>query len=159
MAETRQILGDLIERVEYPVTKEELINGLLTANAPTYEVALADRLPRTEYRRKLEVEQDLEEISRIRESDIAAAETFDDYLDQVLKHVGDVKHTTKASYNAVVDGVLKIAGALGKLDQAEAKRLRMRLEGAFADLRQPMSKVMDDSAPLDPNEDLPRFRK
>ncbi len=158
MADNVAGLDDLINRVEYPVTKEELVNALLAENAGSHEVALADRLPRLRYKSKREVEEDLEEISRVHEAEIAAAETFQDYLEQVIRHVGDVTHTTKASYNSVVDRVVKIAQSQGKLDETQAREMRLKLEAAFADVRGPMTLVEDPSAPLDPTEDLPRIR-
>jgi flagellar motility protein MotE (MotC chaperone) len=158
MADNMAGLDDLINRVEYPVTKEELVNALLAENAGSHEVALADRLPRSRYKSKREVEEDLEEISRVHEAEIAPAETFQDYLEQVIRHVGDVTHTTKASYNSVVDRVVKIAQSQGKLDETQAREMRLKLEAAFADVRGPMTLVEDPSAPLDPTEDLPRTR-
>jgi Protein of unknown function (DUF2795) len=159
MGEGEFSLRELINRVEYPVTKEELVNELLVENAPTPELALADRLPRVRYRNKREVEADLEEISHVHEAEIAGAQTFEDYLEQVLRHVGDVTHTTKASYNQVVDRVVKIALSLGKLDAAQAHDMRRSLEAAFADIRETMTEVEDNSAPVDPGQDLPHIRK
>jgi hypothetical protein len=158
MADGELTLADLIDRVQYPVTKEELINALLTESAPTHEVALADRLPQARYQSKREIEDDLEEISRVHEAEIAAAETFEDYLQQVVRHVGDVTHTTKSDYNRVVERIVNIALSLGKLSAGEAHDMRVRLEAAFADVREPMTAVEDPSAPVDPTQDLPRLR-
>jgi predicted TIM-barrel enzyme len=74
----------------------------------------------------------------------------------VVRHVGDVRHATKASFNRVVTHVIASAEHQGLLDDAAARRMDQRLEAAFADLRGTMSAVYDETAPVEPNDDLPR---
>jgi hypothetical protein len=90
--------------------------------------------------------------------EVAPARTYDDFLAVVLRHVGDVRHTTKDAYNRVVAHVMHIAERQGTLDRAGAQRMQQRLDAAFADLRGTMSEVYDNRAPIDPLDDLPKMR-
>jgi hypothetical protein len=88
--------------------------------------------------------------------EVRAAHTYDDFLAIVLRHVGDVRHTTKEAYNRVVEHVIHIAQQQGTLDSADARAMQLRLDAAFADLRGTMTEVYDYRAPIDPHGDLPR---
>ena len=147
-----------VERIEYPVSKEEIINGLLADNAPAYEVALVDRLPHKAYESSRAVLGDLAEVTRIHGDEIQAAQSYEDYLQLVIRHVGDVAHATKEVFNATAARIVRMAERMGKLTDSQAREIELRLDAAFANLRGSMSTVTDDSAPTDPREDLPRLR-
>lgn len=144
-----------MSRIAFPATKEELINGLLVNNAPGRMVALVERLPRARYDSRRSLRRDLEEVTRVHAQEVAHARSYDDFQAVVLRHVGDVRHATKAAYNQVVEHVIHIAKQQGTLDEAEARAFEQRLDAEFADLRGTMSEVEDDQAPIDPHKDLP----
>jgi hypothetical protein len=158
MAETQHEVEEYVAHLEFPVTKEELINGLLATGAPGRMVALVERLPEDRYDSRLDLRNDLEEVSRVHAREVAPARTYDEFLRLVIRHVGDVQHTTKDAYNRVVEHVIHVAEQQGTLDSATAQQMRQRLEAAFADLRGTMSEVFDDRAPVDPRDDLPKVR-
>lgn len=158
MAETQHEVEAYVEHIVFPTTKEELINGLLTGGAPGRMVALVERLPQQYYDSRRHLRQDLEEVSRVHAREVAPARTYDDFLAVVLRHVGDVRHTTKEAFNRVVAHVIHIAEQQGTLDSAGARAMQQRLEAAFADLRGTMSEVYDYRAPIDPRDDLPEVR-
>jgi AcrR family transcriptional regulator len=156
MSETQHEIERYIEHIAFPVTKEELINGLLVRRAPQRMIAIVERLPRDRYDDRQALRRDLEEIAHVHAREVAAARTYDDFLALVLRHVGDVHHTTKDAYNRVVEHVIHIAQQQGTLNSTAARAMQQRLEAAFADLRGTMSEVYDDGAPIDPHRDLPR---
>jgi Protein of unknown function (DUF2795) len=156
MADAEHEVEAYVSHIAFPATKEELINGLLVKNAPGRMVALVERLPQARYESRRHLREDLEEISRVHASEVAPARTYDDFLAVVLRHVGDVGHTTKEAYNRVVEHVIRIAQRQGTLDSDAASAMQQRLEAAFADLRGTMSEVYDYQAPIDPRGDLPR---
>jgi hypothetical protein len=158
MAEAQHEVEEYVAHLEFPVTKEELINGLLATSAPGRMVALVERLPAHDYHSRQELRRDLEEVSRVHAREVALAHTYDDFLAVVIRHVGDMRHTTKDAFNRVVAHVVHIAELQGTLDSAGAQQMQQRLEAAFADLRGTMSEVFDDQAPVDPLEDLPKVR-
>jgi hypothetical protein len=158
MADTQHEVEAYISHVVFPATKEELINGLLTRQAPGRMVALVERLPQNRYESSRELRRDLEEVFHVHESEVAPARTYEDFLAVVLRHVGDVRHTTKDAYNRVVEHVIHIAERQGTLDPLSARSMQQRLEAAFADLRGTMSEVYDYLAPVDPRDDQPRVR-
>ena len=157
MADTQNEVAEYAATVAFPITKEELINGLLAKEAPGRMVALVERLPERRYRSLQRLLDDLAEVSHVHAREVAPARTYDDFLAAVLRHVGDVGHATKESYNRVVAHVIASAEHQGILDEAAARRMQERLEAAFADLRGTMSDVYDEAAPIDPLDDLPRF--
>jgi hypothetical protein len=159
MAEAQHEVEAYVAHVVFPTTKEELINGLLTGGAPARMVALVERLPQDRYDSRQHLWQDLEEVARVHAREVAPARTYDDFLAVVLRHVGDVRHTSKEAYNRVVAHVIHIAERQGTLDRAAARQMQQRLEAAFADLRGTMSEVYDDRAPIDPRADLPEVRE
>lgn len=150
---------EYVSHVVFPATKEELINGLLVANAPGRMVALVERLPRDRYLDLESLRQDLNEVSSVHAREVAQAHTYDDFLAVVLRHVGDVRHTTKEAYNRVVEHVIHIAQRHGTLDAHAAREMQQRLEAEYAELRGTMSEVFDDSAPVNPSADLPKIRQ
>ncbi|HEX6509081.1 MAG TPA: DUF2795 domain-containing protein [Chloroflexota bacterium] len=156
MTETEHEVEEYVSHIVFPATKEELVNGLLVRNAPARMVALVERLPQTRYDSRPHLRQDLDEVSRVHAREVAPARTYDDFLAVVLRHVGDVRHTTKESYNRVVEHVIHIAQQQRTLSNAEARTMQLRLDAAFADLRGSMTEVYDNSAPIDPHRDLPR---
>lgn len=156
MADAQHEVEAYISHVAFPATKEELINGLLVQNAPARMVALVERLPQSRYDSRPQLREDLEEVARVHAREVKAARSYDDFLAVVLRHVGDVRHTTKEAYNRVVEHVIHIAREQGTLDGAEARAMQQRLDAAFADLRGSMSEVYDYRAPIDPHGDLPR---
>lgn len=158
MIDSQSDVSRYIRRIAFPVTKEELINGLLAEDAPGDEVSLVERLPKREYATADEVFDDLREISEVHRDEVAAARTYDDYVELVIRHVGDVAHSTKDSYNRVVARIIRIAQEQGKLSPEESRSFEQRLDGAFSDLRGSMSEVTDDAAPVDPRDDLPHMR-
>jgi hypothetical protein len=156
MADAQHEVEAYVSHIAFPASKEELINGLLVRNAPARMVALVERLPQSRYDSREQLRADLEEVSRVHAREVRVARTYDEFLAVVLRHVGDVRHTTKDAYNRVVEHVIHIAERQGTLDSAEARGMEQRLEAAFADLRGTMSEVYDDRAPIDPHRDLPR---
>ncbi len=158
MAETQHEVEAYVAHMVFPTTKEELINGLLVSEAPGRMVALVERLPRNRYDSRRHLRQDLEEVTQLHGHEVASARTYDDFLAVVLRHVGDIQHTSKDAFNRVVAHIMHSAERQGTLDQAGAQQMGQRLEAAFADLHGTMSEVYDDRAPIDPREDLPRVR-
>jgi hypothetical protein len=158
MTEAQHEVEGYVAHVIFPATKEELINGLLARDAPARMVALVERLPQDRYGSQRELRRDLEEVSNVHAREVASARSYDDFLAVVLRHTGDIRHTTKEAYNRVVAHVTHIAQQQGTLDAAGARAMEQRLDAAFADLRRPMSEVYDDRAPIDPRQDLPRER-
>jgi hypothetical protein len=156
MPEPQHEVEAYVSHIAFPASKEELVNGLLVRNAPARMVALVERLPQTRYDTRRHLRQDLEEVSRVHARDVASARTYDDFLAVVLRHVGDVHHTTKDAYNRVVEHVIHLAQQQGTLDRAASRAMQEQLEAAFADLRGTMSEVYDYQAPIDPHRDLPR---
>ncbi|HEY8287346.1 MAG TPA: hypothetical protein VIJ28_23405 [Chloroflexota bacterium] len=156
MADTQHDIEAFLTLVAFPTTKEELINGLLVRDAPGRMIVLVERLARDSYENSDDLRRDLEEVSRVHADEVAPARTFDDFLALVVRHVGDVQHVTKDAFNRVASHVVQIAEDQGSLDRGGAQQMLLRLDAAFADLRQSMSKVYDDHAPIDPHKDLPR---
>lgn len=156
MTDAQHEVEEYISHVLFPAGKEELINGLLVRDAPARMVALVERLPRSRYEHRRELRADLEEVSRVHANEVAKARTEEDFLAVVLRHVGDVRHTTKEAYNRVVAHVIHIAQQQGTLSGPDARAMEQHLDAAFADLRGSMSEVYDDRAPTDPRRDLPR---
>ena len=156
MTQTQHEVEAYAAHVVFPATKEELINGLLARGAPGRMVALVERLPGDRYASQQHLREDLEEISRLHAREVAPARTYDDFLAVVLRHVGDIRHTTKERFNRVVAHVIHIAEQHDILDRAGAEQMQQRLEAAFADLRGTMSEVYDTRAPINPRDDLPR---
>jgi hypothetical protein len=156
MTDAQHEVEAYVSHIAFPASKEELINGLLVRNAPARMVALVERLPRSRYASRRQLRDDLAEVSRVHALEVRAARTYDEFLALVLRHVGDVRHTTKDAYNRVVEHVIHIAQQQGALDSAAAHAMQQRLEAAFAALRGTMSEVYDDRAPIDPHGDLPR---
>ncbi len=155
MADTQREVEAFLATVRFPTTKEELINGLLSREAPGRTIALVERLPEPRYKVRQRLLDDLAEVSQLHAREVASARTYDDFLAVVLRHVGDVRHATKESFNRVVAHVLASAEHQGLLDGAAARHMEQRLEAAFAGLRGTMSDVYDEAAPVDPNQDLP----
>lgn len=156
MVTAQHEVENYISHLAFPATKEELINGLLVRNAPARMVALVERLPWDRYDDRCQLREDLDEVSRVHAREVSAARTDDEFQAVVLRHVGDVGHTTKEAYNRVVDHVVHIAQQQGTINDTEARAMRERLVAAFADLRGTMTQVYDDRAPIDPSRDLPR---
>jgi hypothetical protein len=119
-------------------------------------VALVERLPQDRYDSRRHLRQDLEEVSHVHAQEVALARTYDDFLAVVLRHVGDIRHTTKDAYNRIVAHVIHLAQEQGTLEGTDSRAMQQRLEAAFSDLRGSMSAVYDELAPVDPHEDLPR---
>ena len=158
MANAQHEVEEYVSHLAFPAAKEELINGLLAGQAPVRMIALVERLPRDRYADLQSLREDLEEVSRVHASEVSPARTYDDFLAVVIRHVGDLQHTTKDAYNRVVAHVIHIAEQQDILDEASAQAMRQRLEAAFADLRSTMSEVYDDRAPIDPRNDMPMMR-
>jgi hypothetical protein len=156
MADAQHEVEEYISHIAFPASKEELINGLLVRNAPARMVALVERLPQGRYDNRSNLRKDLHEVAGVHAREVRTARTYDDFLAVVLRHVGDVRHTTKEAYNRVVEHVIHIAQQQGTLNRAEAHAMQQRLDAAFADLRGSMSEVYDYQAPIDPHGDLPR---
>ena len=156
--ETEHEVEAYVSHIAFPAGKEELINGLLVRNAPGRMVALVERLPKDKYDTLRHLREDLEEVSRVHAREVAAARTYDDFLAVVLRHVGDVRHTTKDAYNRVVAHVIHIAQMQGTLKAPDSRVMEQRLDAAFADLRGTMTDVYDYQAPVDPHQDLPKTR-
>jgi hypothetical protein len=156
MASAQHEVEGYISHIAFPASKEELVNGLLVRDAPARMVALVERLPQDRYDSRHQLRQDLEEVAHVHAREVETARTYEDFLGVVLRHVGDVRHTTKEAYNRVVEHVIHIARQQGTLSSADARVMEQRLDAAFADLRGTMSEVYDDRAPIDPHGDLPR---
>jgi hypothetical protein len=156
MAATQHEVEAYVANVIFPTTKEELINGLLSNDAPGRMVALVERLPNDRYKSLADLLQDLEEVSKVHAREVASARTYEDFLAVVIRHVGDVQHSTKDAFNRVVAHVIQVAERQGTISGAGARELEQRLVAAFADLRGTMSEVYDEQAPIDPRDDLPR---
>jgi hypothetical protein len=145
-----------VSTVIFPTTKEEIINGLLASEAPGRVVALVERLPADHYNSSQRLLSDIDEVSRVHIQEVAQARTYEDFLAIVLRHVGDIRHSSKDAFNRVVAHVIHMAEEQLVLDEGTAQRTQQQLEAAFAGLRGTMSEVFDDNAPVDPKEDLPR---
>ncbi|MGH2386883.1 MAG: DUF2795 domain-containing protein [Chloroflexota bacterium] len=158
MANTQHEVEAYVSHLAFPASKEELINGLLAGDAPVRMVALVERLPRARYANRQRLREDLEEVSRIHAGEVAAAHTYDDYLAVVVRHIGDPQHVTKDAFNRVVALVIHSAQQHGSLDQAGAEAMRQRLEAAFVGLRDTMTEVYDNEAPINPWDDLPNLQ-
>jgi hypothetical protein len=158
VAETLHEVEEYTADMLFPVSKEELVNGLLAGEAPGRMIALVERLPLASYGDREHLRGDLEEVSRVHAREVAAAHSDDEYLAVVLRQVGDVQHVSKEAFNRVVAHVVHLARKQGKLDDDGAHRLQQHLEAAFADLRESMSAVYDNMAPEDPHDDLPERR-
>lgn len=156
MADAQHEVETYVSHVVFPASKEELVNGLLVRDAPARMVALVERLPRDRYDSRRQLRDDLEEVSQVHAREVREARSYDDFQAVVLRHVGDVRHTTKEAYNRVVDHVIHIAQQQGTLSSTEARAMQQQLDAAFADLRGTMSEVYDYQAPIDPHRDLPR---
>lgn len=156
MANAQHEVETYVSHITFPASKEELINGLLVGNAPGRMVALVERLPQARYNNVEQLRTDLEEVSRVHAQEVKGARSYDDFQAVVLRHVGDVRHTTKEAYNRVVEHVIHVAQRQGTLNSTEARAMQLRLDAAFADLRGTMTDVYDDRAPVDPHRDLPR---
>ncbi|MGI8827177.1 MAG: DUF2795 domain-containing protein [Chloroflexota bacterium] len=159
MEEVQHEVEAYLSHVGFPASKEELINGLLARNAPGRMIALVERLPQDHYQGQRDVRHDLEEVSHVHSQEVAPARTYDDFLAVVLRHVGDIHHTSKEAYNRIVEHVIHIAEQQGTLDRSDARAMEQRLDAAFADLRGTMSEVYDYRAPINPRQDLPRERE
>lgn len=157
MADTQREVEAYVANVAFPTTREELINGLLSKEAPGRMVALVERLRDARYRSLQHLLDDLAEVSRVHAREVAAARTYDEFLAVVIRHVGDVGHATKDAYNRVVAHVVAIAEHQGTLEESAARALQQRLEGEFAGLRGTMTEVYDDKAPINPSDDLPKL--
>ncbi|HVA88786.1 MAG TPA: DUF2795 domain-containing protein [Chloroflexota bacterium] len=156
MTDTQHDVEAFLAHVVFPTTKEEIINGLLVGDAPGRMIVLVERLPQDRYESPDGLRRDLEEVSRVHTAEVAPARSFDDFLALVIRHVGDIQHVTKDAFNRVAAHVVQIAEEQGGLDSGGAQSMLRRLEAAFADLRESMSEVYDDRAPIDPHKDLPR---
>jgi len=159
MATTQHEVEAYVSHLAFPASKEELINGLLAGDAPGRMIALVERLPRANYADPQHLREDLEEVSRLHAEEVATARTYEDFLAIVTRHVGDLQHVTKNAFNRVVTYVIHIAQQLGTLDETSAPPMQQRLEAAFAGMRDAMSDVYDDEAPVDPWEDLPDLQR
>lgn len=158
MDKTQIDLVEYVDRIIYPVSKEELINGLLVQNAPREAVSLIERLPQPRYSSAATVLSDLEDITSVEPHEVTGASQYSDFLELVIRNVGDVAHVTKDIYNRVVTQVVRAAHEQGALSIDESVAMERRLKASFADLRGSMSEVTDDGAPTDPLDDLPRIR-
>lgn len=158
MPETEHEVETYVSHIAFPSTKEELINGLLVRDAPGRMVALVERLPRSRYDSLQQLRQDLAEVAQVHAQEVEPARTYEEFLAVVIRHVGDVDHTSKDAYNRVVEHVIHIAQRQGTLNAADGHAMQQRLEAAFAELRGTMSEVYDYQAPVDPRGDLPRNR-
>jgi uncharacterized protein DUF2795 len=158
MANAQHEVETYVSHLAFPASKEELINGLLAGDAPGRMIALVERLPRASYTNLQVLHEDLEEVSRIHADEVAAARTYEDFLAIVTRHVGDLQHVTKDGFNRVVAHVIHIARQVGTLDRVSAPPMQQKLEAAFAGLRDAMSDVYDDEAPLNPWEDMPDLK-
>ena len=158
MAEALHEVEEYAADVQFPVSKEELVNGLLAGEAPRRMIALVERLPLASYKDREHLRNDLEEVSRLHAREVAAAHSDDEFLALVLRHVGDVRHVSKEAFNRVAEHVVHLARQHGQVDAAGAHRLLLHLEAAFADLRGTMSEVYDYKAPENPRDDLPERR-
>ncbi len=156
MADTQHDVEGFLAHVGFPTTKEEIINGLLVGDAPRRMIVLVERLPQDRYESVDGLRRDLEEVSRVHADEVALARSFEDFLALVIRHVGDIQHVTKDAFNRVAAHVVQIAEEQGGLDSSDAQAMLRRLEASYADLRESMSEVYDDRAPVDPRKDLPR---
>src|SRR5947209_19309444 len=102
MAKAQHEVEAYVDHILFPTTKEELINGLLQRDAPGRLVGLVERLARDRYESREQVRADLEEVSRVHAQEVAPARTYEDFLDVVVRHAGDVRHITKEQFNRVV---------------------------------------------------------
>lgn len=155
MTDTEQEIEEYVSHIGLPVTKEELVNGLLARNATGRLVGVVERLPRDTYESRDQLLQDLDSLSRVLASEVASATTFEEFLPIVVRHTGDIRYATKDRFNRVVDHVIHLARTSGGLDEKTADSMRDRLEASFADLRGSMTSVTNDAAPIDPWDDLP----
>ena len=158
MSTARHEVEEYVEQIVFPVTKEELINGLLFREAPGRLIVLVERLPESHYGDIQALRRDLAEIDRVHADEIAGSHSYEEFLTVVLRHVGDIRHTTKEAYNRVVERVIHIALQQGTLSGSDARTMNLKLIAAFADLRGTMDEVYDDQAPINPRDDLPRTR-
>lgn len=153
-----QDLQGYLRRIEFPVSKEELINGLLESEAVGDEIVLVERLPQDEYADLQSLQHDLDDVSRVRSAEVDAVTDYNGYLELVVKHVGDVRHANKHVFNRTVDAIVGVAHRRGRIDAQEVATLRPRLESEFSRLRGSMTDVTNDDAPNDPADDLPSYR-
>src|SRR4051812_40401912 len=128
MASPQHEVEGYVSHLTFPATKEELINGLLAGEAPGRMIALVERLPRDSYPDLYGLREDLEEVSNVHAAEVLPARTYEDFLAVVIRHVGDLQHTTKDAYNRVVAHVIHIAERQGVLDAASAPAMQQRLE-------------------------------
>jgi hypothetical protein len=159
MSETEHEVEAYLSHIEFPVTREELINGLLVRDAPGRMIALVERLPKARYHERAEVRRDLVEIDQVHARELAGARSYEELLAVVLRNVGDVRYATKETYNRVVQRVIHVAQQQGTLGPAEARAMELRLDATFADLRGTMPEVYDERVPTNPHDDLPRRRE
>ena len=132
MAEAEHEVEAYVSNIIFPVTKEELINGLLVNDAPGRMVAVVERLPEDRYDNRQDLRRDLAEVSHVHAREVSPARSYDDFLAVVIRHVGDVRHTTKEAYNGVVEHVVHIAQQQGNLDAESARAMQQRLEAALS---------------------------
>lgn len=156
MEDTEHEVETYVSHLDFPLTREELINGLLVRDAPGRMIALVERLAESRYNTREDLRRDLTELSQVHAREVEPARSYDDFLAVVRRHVGDVTYATKEEYNRVVENVVHIAQQQGTLDRTGADQMQQQLEGAFAHLRGAMSEVYDYQAPIDPHADLPR---
>ena len=72
MAEALHEVEEYAADVQFPVSKEELVNGLLAGEAPRRMIALVERLPLASYKDREHLRNDLEEVSRLHAREVAA---------------------------------------------------------------------------------------
>ena len=157
MDERTTLAMQMVERVVLPASKEELINTVLVENATGSVIELFERLPRDRYDSQELLSSDLRELSQVHSDEVSGAKTFNDFLSAVLLHAGDVQHISKDAFNAIVDRVIGIAERDGDVDKKDGEEMRHRLYATYVDLRKGMTEVYNDAAPINPNEDLPKF--
>ena len=100
MPETQHEIERYIEHIAFPVTKEELINGLLVRRAPSRMIAVVERLPRDRYDDRHALRRDLEEIAHVHAREVAGARaearTMQERLDAAF---ADLRGTMSAVYD------------------------------------------------------------
>lgn len=141
--------------IRFPVTREQLVNGLLVGKTDRGTLALFERLPRRSYESSAQLEADIAELSRLDAGEAEGASSFAALLDVVVRNAGDVDHVTKDGWNALVDAVIEGAGVEDAGGERLAEDFRERLRAAYVDFRHPMSETFDYSAPRDPELDRP----
>jgi hypothetical protein len=148
-------LTDLLAKVRFPVTREELVNQLLVSNAPVSLVSVLERLPADTYQSQDDLKRDVDEISTLDAQEVGNARSYEDLLAIVRRNVGDVDRVSKALYDRVVDAVIEGARQQGNLSNSEIRGMHDRLLASYAELRKPMSETYNYEAPRNPNLDLP----